>query len=148
MTKLAEMLKDHLVDLGDTAEMVDVSEYIDAIDAEIYNAGFARQKLPHLREFAEEGGAAVIADRGQIPGLAGATVVLSALTLARLVKSVIAGEHARHAQRRPAASMLAGITPLPKFDEDLSLPPLAGDVPGNGLGSLDVGAGKQRLAAG
>ncbi len=141
MLKLDDMLREYLSEAVDDAEIVtkdDVANYMSGIDAEVYNAGNARNSLSKLTKLAESGAAAVIADRSQIHGLTDTTLMLSAETLAQIIRNVIVGEHARHANREPASALLAGLSPTSPGLGNLAIERLPGDEPGVGAEHVDI----------
>lgn len=141
MFKLGDMLRNNLHSTPDTAAdtaFADAVDYMGGIDAEVFKAGDARQKLPDLREFAENGGAAVIADRGKIADAEDTTLLVSVATLTKLIHTVIIGEQARYADREPASALLAGLLPTGDFQGDIAVERLPGDHPGLGLEDIKI----------
>lgn len=141
MRKLADMLRDWLssdANAEERAALESTVAYMEAIDAALYKVGDAREKLPDLRELAQKGAAAVIADRGRIAGLSNTTLMVSAETLTALIQHVIVSERTKLADREPASALLANLTPVSPHVSDVTVGTLPGDRPSAGVEDLAI----------
>jgi hypothetical protein len=86
---------------------------MDEITTEVLQVGQTRDELPQLRARLEEGGAALVVDRGVVRNAQETTVMLSLETLYRLIFSIIRRSTQMQLERTSPAELLTGLSPVP-----------------------------------